>query len=356
VSTRPSVRRTALALSCTALVLLAATTTMAQNAPTVVASGLYNPTSVAIRPETGEVFICDSGAGRIVMLKGNDGAVTPIITGFPRDSYGKGPVFDIGPLGIAFLGKGTLVVGDGGSLDGEEHVRIYALAPPKDSQDPNAINPLTVYDSKWRLGPIVPSPEAGRGEGNFYGVAATAKALYFTANGDDTKGWILAAPLNNGVPGELKPFIATKEKVKVDAPVAITLSPEGKLVVGQMGEVAAPPDSLVCVYNEAGELEIRAELEDIFDICALAYSPKTKKLYGVDFNWPGKEPGALLSIEIKKGAGVEGTAIVKKIMDLDKPTGMAFKADGTLYVTSLGTAAAGSTEKPGKLLKINGDF
>lgn len=333
--------------------LAAAVSTAAEPKVTVLATGLDTPTGVAVRPETGEVFVSEGAAGKVIMVAPTGGPPKNVITGFPRDSYGKGPKFDIGPLGLAFIGKDTLVVGDGGSLDGEEYLRIYALS--KDAAT-GALKEQTVYDSKHKLGPILPSVKNGRGEGNFYGVAVTPKGIYVTANGDDTKGWVLSAPLKEGEPGELKTFIPTKERVKVDAPVAITISPKGKLVVGQMGEVASAPDSLLTVYDEAtGELELRVELDDVYDIAGLAYA-KSGKLYGLDFNWPGTKPGALIQIDATKDAGVEGSAEIRKLLELDKPTAMAFGPDGSLYVTVIGTAEKGAAEKGGKLLKITGDF
>ena len=310
----------------------------------VVATGLNNPVGVAVQPETGTLFVSDSGAGRIVTVA--NGGLAPVISGFPRDVYGKGPMFDIGPLGLAFVNKNLLAIGDGGSLDGEEYLRVFELA----TDDKGALKPITVYDSKYKLGPIPAGKETGRGEGNFYGVAAGTNGIYITANGDDTKGWVLKAALKDGVPGAFKPFIATKEKVAVDAPVAITIGPKGQIVVGQMGEVVGEPDSLVCFYNAKGDLESKAELEDVFDVVGLAYS-KSGKLYGLDFRWPGKEKGSLFSIEVTADG-----ASVKKLMDLDKPTGMAFGADGALYITTIGTPAAGDSAPAGKLLKVTGDF
>ena len=52
----------------------------------------------------------------------------------------------------------------------------------------------------------------------------------------------------------------------------------------------------------------------------------------------------------------DGGVEAVKIVPLDKPTAMAFGADGALYVTVYGTAEEGSDEKPGKVLKITGDL
>ncbi len=79
-----------------------------------VVGGLTNPCGVAVQPETGVVFISDSGAGRVVRVV--DGKLEPVITGIPKDVYGKGPMYDIGPLGLVFLDKTTLAVGDGGMI------------------------------------------------------------------------------------------------------------------------------------------------------------------------------------------------------------------------------------------------
>src|SRR5437868_2286371 len=88
-----------------------------------VLSGLVNPTGVAIQPETGTIFVSDSGDGKIIRVA--DGKAQDVITGSPKDLYGKGPKYDIGPLGIAFFDKNTLVVGDGGYVDGKEFVRVF---------------------------------------------------------------------------------------------------------------------------------------------------------------------------------------------------------------------------------------
>ncbi len=49
--------------------------------------------------------------------------VIPITPAF----LGSGPKYDIGPLGLAFLDKDHLVVGDGSRKEGEDFVRVYKI-------------------------------------------------------------------------------------------------------------------------------------------------------------------------------------------------------------------------------------
>ncbi|MGE0609297.1 MAG: hypothetical protein AB7O62_19555 [Pirellulales bacterium] len=310
-------------------------------------AGLDNPTGIAVQPETGHVFVADSGAGRVVKFdpaaKKQD--VVAAIDGYSLDVYGKGPMYNIGPLGLAFMGQNTLVVGDGSQKDGEEVVRVYDLSGGK---------ALKAEDSKYTLGPIAAGDDSEKGEGNFYGVAASNTAIYITCNGDDTKGWIARSLVEGGKPGDLLPFIATKKLLEdTDAPVGITLNQNGQIVVGQMGEINKPKDSLLTVYDpESGELMIRAET-GLFDIAGLAFSPKTGKLYCVDYAWMDSKEGGVFRLDVDEDAR---QVTAEKIASLDKPTSLAFGADGSLYVALIGTAEEGDTRKPGKLVKIVGEY
>ena len=128
-------------------------------------------------------------------------------------------------------------------------------------------------------------------------MAATKNAIYATANGDDTKGWIVRAEINgDGTFGELERYIATKEATQVDAPVAITVSDKGHLVVGQMGEITAPNDGLVTFYN-AKDKKMLLNLETgLHDITSLVYSPKAD-LYELDFAWARPEEVGLYRVD-----------------------------------------------------------
>ena len=330
----------------TCIVALSAALGLAAEPKTqVVLSGLDNPCGVAIQPRTGSVFVSDSAAGQIVMVK--DGKGVPVVTGFPQDIYGKGPMYNIGPLGLKFMGPRNLVVGGGGHPDGQELVYIFAMNRMNKAQKAD--------DAAHKLGPIGPGEDSPKGEGNFYGVAVTPTAIYTTSNGDDTKGWVLKAEVKDNEPGKLTPFLKTKEATGVDAPVGITISRDGKLVISQMGEMNVPQDSLLTVYDpKSGNLELKAET-GLFDIADLAYSPKTGKLYAVDFAWMDTAEGGLFELQVSMSGG-QATVKANKIVSLDKPTAMAFAEDGSLYVTVFGTAAEGSEAKPGQLIKITGDL
>lgn len=318
-----------------------------RDAPRPVQRNLDNPTGIAIHPKTGHFFIADrSGVIRLVRAPRTEGQRgrrmqrIQEITGFPSDVYGKGPMYDIGPLGLAFLDEGHLIVADGSRQDVDELILIY------DIEETPPTEPAQADSAEYTLGPLGPN-DMGQAEGNYYAVVVAGGAIFATANGDDTKGWIVKSEITNGHPGELMRGIATKEAVNVDAPVALTVNKEGRLVVGQMGEINVAGDSLLSIYDpKSGELLHNWET-GLHDITGLAYSPTTGKLYATDFAWMNTAEGGLFELTIKNDA-VE----TRKVTSLDKPTAIAFDKDGHAYITVLGTKEAGSDQKPGQLLRI----
>jgi DNA-binding beta-propeller fold protein YncE len=292
---------------------------------TVVLDGLHNPSGLAVQPNTGHLFVADSGNGKVVRVV--DGKPQDVITDFPMDIYGKGPMYNIGPLGLAFIDEDTLVVGGGDLVDKEELVRVYTV--------PKAGEPAIKADAaKAKLGPLDNSAEL-LAEGNYYAVAVTKDAIYATANGDDTKGWIVRAEIKaDGAFGPLERYIATKEAVNLDAPVALTVDSKGNLVVGQMGEVGNKNDSLLTFYK-ASDKKLLLKLDTgLHDITGLIYSPKGH-LYATDFAWPAKEDGGLYRLDAT-GTGKDQQIEAKKIVALHKPAAVAFGKDGEMYLAVFG--------------------
>ncbi len=289
-------------------------------------SDLDNPSGVAIQPETGAVFVSNSGASQVIKVV--DGKSEPVITDFPVDVYGKGPKYNIGPLGLLFLDQNTLVVGGGDMVDGDELLRVYDL---KDMKEP-------LKADKMKASYKLPAKDDIKGEGNFYALAKTDDAIYVTCNGDDTKGWVSRAAYKGNEVTGFERYLATKEATEVDAPVGVTVSPRGELVVGQMGEITVPNDSLLTFYDPATKEKLLNLKTNLHDITALAYSPRGQ-LYALDFAWADTKQGGLFQILADGKEAVK----TKKIAELDKPTAMVFDGEGALYVTVIGE------EKKGKL-------
>jgi hypothetical protein len=315
----------------------------AKPAHEVVAKGLDNPTGVAVQPGTGHVFIA-SHAG-VHRLDPKSGKLTAEITGYPTDVYGKGPKYNIGPLGLAFLDANHLVVGDGSRVDGEELVRVYKVGNEPAAEPQNEGKPV------YTLGPVPAGDQTVKGEGNFYGVAANEGRIFVTCNGDDTKGWVASATVKDGKPGKLKLTIATKEATEVDAPGPVTFTKTGKgVIVGQIGEVNQEGDSLITIYSAGGKLN-RKLTTTLNDVAGLAWS-SSGKLYATDFSWIDASKGALYLLNLGKQDATAAKAT--RILDLDKPTGIAFDEEGNAYIAVFGTAAEGSDEPAGQVIKVSG--
>jgi hypothetical protein len=326
---------------CTLGLLALSTAAVAQDVKfETVLDGLDNPCGVAVHPKTGTVYVADSGAGKVIRIV--KGKPEDVVVGFKLDVYGKGPMYNIGPLGLAFWGEDTLVVGGGDLIDGEDSLRFFTL-PPEGSPA------VKVEDAIKSLN--LPATDELKAEGNFYALAVVSDGVIATSNGDDTKGWLVKCKMAGKEIGPFERFIATKEATNVDAPVGITVGPKGELVVGQMGEINVPKDGLLTFYNpKDGKMLMNLET-GLYDITALAYGKKSpSQLYALDYAWMKEDEGGLFQL-IAKTEGGKSTVTSKKLASLDKATSMAFGNDGALYVTVIGTGKEGDAKKPGKLLK-----
>jgi len=310
----------------------------------VVGTGLRHPYGLAVQPETGIVFVAESGAGRVVRMV--DGKTEEVIVGFPTEPYAAAPQYNIGPLGLFFLDKDTLVVGDGGSKDGEEFARVFAVPMTGTAA-------IKFEEAKQKLGPLAAS-EPLPAEGNFFGIAATKTSLFVACQGANSRGQVAKADINDGKLGELKRFLGGKDSPEVASPLAVAIGPNGELVVGQSGERTVASDSRLTFYNpNSGKLLLNLQT-GLHDLSSLAYHPANKQLYALDIASLKPEDGGLFRLA-RSTKEAQQTIRPIKLLKLDQPTAMAFGKSGELYIATLGapTGDGAATNPPtGTVIKI----
>ena len=314
--------------------------------PEVVAQGLTNPSGVAIQPETGHVFVADSGAGRVVRVI--DGKIEAVITDFPTEGNGANPSYKIGPLGLLFLDKETLVVGGGGLPNGEDLISVFKVpAVGEESIKASATHGDTFALPASLIGDQVTKP----GEGNFYGLARGTAGIFVTSSGDDAKGWVSLATLEQDKITKFERKIATKEATQIDSPMAATVSPQGYLVIGQMGETKNVTDSLLTFYSQSGtKLGAGAYRTGLNDITGLAYGPRHGRLFALDYNWANPKQGGLFKLVAIEENDTQCEAVL--MSRLEKPTALAFTTDGDCYITLAGSAKPADGIPDGQLIFI----
>ena len=311
--------------------------------PEVVTKGLNNPSGIAIQPETGHVFVADSGAGRIVRVI--DGKVEAVITDFPTEKYGPNSTSKIGPLGLLFLDKKTLVVGGGGLPNGKDLLRVFEVP----GVGAGSIKAAATKGDTFAL------PASGKegkddfepGEGNFYGLAGGSEGVFVTGTGNDAKGWVSFATVKMDQISKFERKIDTKEVTRVDSPMAATISPQGYLVIGQMGKIKNEKDSLLTFYDQSGT-KMGVYRTGLNDITGLAYGPRHGRLFALDFNWANPKRGGLFKlVDMNDETQCEAVLMSR----LDKPTALAFTKDGDCYITLAGSATPNG-QPDGKLILI----
>ncbi len=307
--------------------------------------GLDQPSGIAIRPGSSDLYVAESGAARVIRVRpGEPNRSNDVVTGFTQEPFAAEPSYKLGPLGLGFLGKNHLIVGEGGQPSGSDVVRVFKL--------PDDDHTLKVEEAEQTLGPIPAGPLSETGEGDFFGIATVQTSFYVTSNGDDTKGWILKSDFSGTMLGALEPTIATKQQTSAKAPSALTYSRRNELVVAQMGELNQPRDSVLSFYSGTNRRLLLSSKTDLFDVTALAYSTKTELLYAADFAWMEPKAGGLYRLDMALVNGVQGVKATR-IVELDRPTAMVFAGDGTLYLTTIGGKET-VNGKTGQVLKITG--
>ncbi len=289
----------------------------------VVASGLMNPSCVTFSPY-GELTICDSGNGRVVILR--DGKLIDYITGFDTEYWKVDKKtgtkrFKLGPLSALWLGK-TLVVSDGGKKDGQETLLFFSA--PGLAATGVASNTMV---------PEGVAPE--KGEGNLTGMSATAdqKTIYLCGQGQDDHSWLLQCDVATK---KLSVFAsADTQGIGTNSPMQV-LDWDDTSVLALYSGKGGVDDGLIVKWDKNTAKPLgQWTLPGLTDPMGMARKAGSDQLVVVDNNWSLTEvkTGRLAKVNLVDG----GKATVKIIdVSLHGPVSCVFGPQGDLFVAQLG--------------------
>lgn len=294
---------------------------------TVVASGLMNPSFVSFRPGSGAVTICDTGNGRVLLLREN-GAIEKLVDGMTVEYWKPMPegqdLYRVGPLSAVWIDDGTLAVTDGGKPDGQESVVYYRVSgyAAEETGRTNTIGPTTDL-------------EIDLGEGNLSGMSVSADGnwLWVCGQGSDDRTWMLRS---NIAERTLETFLAAGDH-EISARAAMQALPwRGNLLVLYSGESAVNNGMIVEWDINTREPLTVWKLPELVDPMGMAQVPGAADEFIVtDNNWNLNRVNEGKLARVKLGDGGEKTlsVIADKLLG---PVHCAFGPDGRLYVTCLG--------------------
>ena len=161
-------------LATTVVVFSQCAPALAQNQPAsapeivTVLEQLEGPRGVAVQPDTGHVFVSESGSG--CALRVVDGMAENVIVNFPQDLLDATKLARIGSLSLTFLEKDTLIIGGGGLPSGQDLIRVYTIGEA-------GTQPIDARQFKHQIGPLTVLGNTPAGE-NVFGVVATPRAIF----------------------------------------------------------------------------------------------------------------------------------------------------------------------------------
>jgi glucose/arabinose dehydrogenase len=287
----------------------------------VVLGGLKRPTAVAIQPKSGELFIAEAGAGRIGRLNDVPGSydILSVIDGFSADGDSE----NSGLQNIAFADKYTLIVATG-EADGQSAVQVYRIPPAGSIEAGDLRSVLDV------------APEGQPLAARSLALAWIDDKLFLAGRGA-SRGFLTDIQWNDD--GQNACHLLTKRPGEVNSPTAMTQGPRGELLVANMGGSGDQTDSTLLIFDIPSS-EARASVAvGLRDLVAVALSPRTRLLYGLERTGGGSQPGGLYRLDVKEDEG-ELICVPARLMTLNQPTAMAFAPDGTLFIVTDASHAA----------------
>ena len=309
-----------------------------------IAENLHLPFAVTVRPRKSEVFVAESGAGKVLRII--NGVPQDCIRGFAvgevvRKTGARETKFKCGPASLHFINDKYLVVGTAGQKDfGKDALHIFkiAAASEKYQEVSNSLSSKSVPERRSEVA-----------EGQFFDLVHSDNYLFTIGRGNEKAGWLIRASLKDeGKFSTIRRFTEINKVAETINPTAIAMSPRGELVVASSGKSTESTDTVVSFFSMTSRKCILLQnfKVDLPDIISIRYSP-AGDLYVLAFNWQNPTEGGLYKL-VSGETGMECKA--RQIVKLHGPTAMAFDASGNLFIT----VTNGLGSKKGQLLKVTG--
>lgn len=315
-----------------------------------IASGLNNPTGLAVRPTPAakgpyELVLAESGAGRVLRIETDKPKeIDQVIVDFPIGTLELGDSHRVGPLALAFLARTKLMVSSEGGASSPDRVATYTLRAGAAAIDASQLD--------HAVGPMDQNINPGLADLKLCGLALSQDSCFVGSTTVD--GGIFKCDVAANRLEQLRLLIDVKAKADMSTPGGIALIPEprpGFAVAALIGTAERTGDSrLVFFTPSSGEIVLDLPT-GLHDIIGLAYSP-SGQLYAADFSANDEQAGGIFRID---DAQIDGrqTCQAVKIAALEHPFSLAFAPDGSLFVTAFGP---GANQSQGKLVRIIGDL
>ena len=301
-----------------------------------VLTGLKNAHDVAVRPEGSgeayEVFIAESGAGRVVKIRSEKPEKRiDVVSGFSTKPANADSFTSAGVHSLRFLDHMRLIVA-GGDEDGVPFVRLYELPEPE--------SPLTADQHKQEAH----VPESGKeptfDAHVFRNIARTqpnervGDFLLVAAPTDGDSSGLVYVPVRSGTLGDAVPAQLKNADGKFQIG-GITVGNSGYVVVATNAVGDSSQPSRLAFFSPLDRRVVMQVPTDLRRIVALAYNPKSGNLFVA--NSPTNDDGrsGIYRIDRLNQPGASACTAVK-IADVRSPTALAFAPDGALYVTTTG--------------------
>lgn len=286
----------------------------------VVLGGLNNPRAVAIQPKSGEVFVAEAGLGRIGQLNDVPGkyAMLPIIEGFETADEGE----TAGIQSMTFGDKFTLIASSRAADDRQALVHFFRIPPAGSIDAADAQSTIQVAPAGEALNPEI------------LALQFIDQKLFAAGRAPAMRGFLCELMWDEA--GDTGCSLITKRSGDVNRPTAIIPGVRGQMLVANMGEPTDQTDSTILIYDPQSGRSLASVATGLYDLVALAVSPTSGRLYGLDLADGASTAGGLYRLDLKNEDG-EMVCRPSRMMTLNRPMAMAFRPDGELMIVTLGT-------------------